>query len=83
MALNGDAPFALEVHVVECLVLHLPLTDGSCGLQKTICEGAFAMVDVGNDAKITDVFHQWFVYCKITPQALRLVGCSVAYFMRR
>ena len=81
MALDGDAPLAFEVHIVERLVLHLPFADGSSGLQKTICKGAFAMVNVGNDAKITEVFHQWFVYCKITPQALRLVGCSVAYFV--
>jgi len=53
--LDGDAAFALEVHVVEDLVAHLAVGDGAGALEHAVSEGALAVVDVGDDAEVADV----------------------------
>ena len=61
MALNGDAPFAFQIHIIEHLCLHLLLAYGIGIFKQTVCKGAFAMINMGNDAKITNTgqrFHQ-------------------------
>lgn len=55
LELDGDAALALEVHVVEELLLHLALLDGSGGLEELIGESGLAVVDVGDDAEVADV----------------------------
>lgn len=55
LELDGDATLALEVHVVEELLLHLTLLDGSGGLEELIGESGLAVVDVGDDAEVADV----------------------------
>ena len=57
VALDGDSLFAFEVHVVEHLRLHFALVERVGLLQQTVCECRFAVVDVGYDAEISDVFH--------------------------
>ena len=57
MALNGDAALALQIHVVEQLGLHIAGANSIGELQQTISKGAFAVVNVGDNAKITDVLH--------------------------
>lgn len=52
MALDGDAFFAFEVHVVEGLLLELALGDGAGLFQQAIRQRALAVVDVCDDAKI-------------------------------
>ena len=51
---DGDAPLPFQIHVVEELLLHLPRFDRVGQFQKTVGEGRFAMVDMGNDGKIAD-----------------------------
>jgi tRNA U34 5-carboxymethylaminomethyl modifying enzyme MnmG/GidA len=68
VAFDGDSTFAFEVHVVERLVLHLPLCNGSSGLEEAIGQGAFAVVDVGNDAEISNVFHRSRLEHKISAE---------------
>ena len=55
MGLDGDAAFALEVHVVQKLCLHVAVGDGAGQLQNAVGERRFAVVDVGDDRKIADV----------------------------
>ena len=57
VALNGDAALALKVHVVQNLVDEFFVVERMCQFQKPIGQGGFAVVDMGYDAKITDVFH--------------------------
>ena len=57
VALDGDSLFAFEVHVVEHLRLHFALVERVGLLQQTVCKCRFAVVDVGYDAEISDVFH--------------------------
>ena len=57
MALDGDALFALQVHVVQDLGLHFPLVERIGLFQQAVGQCRFAVVDVGYDAKIAYVFH--------------------------
>ena len=52
---DGDAPLALQVHIVQELVLHLPLGHGVAQLQQAVRQGGFAVVNVSDDGKIADV----------------------------
>jgi hypothetical protein len=47
--LDRDPPLALQVHVVEDLLLELPLRDGAGPHQQAVGQGALAVVDVGDD----------------------------------
>ena len=57
VALDGDATLALEVHVVEHLIDEFLVVERMGEFQKPIGQGGFTMVDMGYDAKISDVFH--------------------------
>ncbi len=57
LALDGDAAFALQVHVIQVLGLHVAVGDGAGHLQQAVGQGALAVVDVGDDAEIADVLH--------------------------
>ena len=57
LALDGDAAFTLQVHVVQGLILHIAVGDGAGHLQQPVRQGALAMIDMGDDAEITDVVH--------------------------
>ena len=53
--LDGDAPFPLNVHVVQELLLHIPEGHGAGLLQDAVSQGGLAVVDVGDDAEVSDV----------------------------
>ena len=53
--LDRDAPLALQVHVVEQLLVHLALADGAGVFQQPVGQRALAVVDVGDDAEVADV----------------------------
>ena len=52
---DGDATLPLQIHVVQQLVFHLPLRHSVALLQQAIRQRGFAMIDVGNDGKITNM----------------------------
>ena len=54
LGLDGDAAFALDVHPVQVLGLHVPLLDDTGQLQHPVRQGGFPMVDVGDDAEVPD-----------------------------
>ena len=58
LGLDGNAALALEVHGIEYLRLHLAVRQAAAHLDDAVRQGGFAVVDVGNDGKITDVLHQ-------------------------
>jgi hypothetical protein len=53
--LNGDAALALQVHVVENLVLELALGDGAGPHEEAVGERGLSVVDVGDDGEVTDL----------------------------
>ena len=54
LKLDRDPPFALQFHVVEELLLHVPVGHRARVLQQTISQRRLAVVDVGNDAEVAD-----------------------------
>ena len=60
MALDGDATLFFQLHIVKHLILHIALRHGVGDFQQSVCQRAFAVVNVGNDTEITDVLQvQW------------------------
>ena len=58
--LDGDAAFALQIHIVEQLLFHLALRNRFALLKQAVGKRGFAMVDMGDDRKISDmllIFH--------------------------
>ena len=54
--LDGNAAFALNVHIVQKLLLHVAGGNGAGLLQNTVRQGGLTVVNVRNDAEIADVF---------------------------
>ena len=49
LRLDGDAPLALDIHVVEQLLAHLALGQATGELDQPVGERALPVVDVGDD----------------------------------
>lgn len=54
--LDGDAPLPLDLHGIQELVLHIPQGHSVRQLHHPIRQGGFPVIDVGNDAKIPNIF---------------------------
>ena len=52
MTFNGNAPLPLQVHTIQDLILHDFFRERVSLFQQTVCQGGFAVVDMGNDTKI-------------------------------
>ncbi len=57
MAFNSDAFFPFQVHIIQNLVLHISFANGIGRLQEAVGQGTFAVVNMGNNAKIPDILH--------------------------
>ncbi len=55
VCLDGNAAFAFQVHVIEELVHHFVLGDRLGQFNHSVGQGGFAVIDVGDNAKITDI----------------------------
>ena len=54
LRLDGDAALALEVELVEHLVLHVAQCDGAGCLEQSVRERRLAVIDVRDDAEVAD-----------------------------
>ncbi len=57
LALDGDAPFALDIHGVQDLILEIPGRHDVRGLDQAIREGRFPVIDMGDDAEVANKVH--------------------------
>jgi hypothetical protein len=57
VAFDGDAFFAFQFHIVKDLGFHIAFGNGVREFQQAVGKGAFAVINVCNDAKIADVVH--------------------------
>ncbi len=66
VALDGDATFLFQVHIVE----HLPLGHGNGlrVLQQTVCQRTLPVVDMGNNAEVSYVLHIKSIYSEANLQ---------------
>jgi hypothetical protein len=56
VALDGDTPFTLQIHIIKGLILHIPFRNSFGELQQTVGEGTFAVVNMGNNAEVPYIF---------------------------
>src|SRR5262249_9064852 len=54
LRLDRDAALALEIHGIEHLLLHLPGAKTAAELNEPVGERRFAVVDMGDDGKVSD-----------------------------
>jgi hypothetical protein len=67
LALDGNAPFPLNIHIVKNLILKIPLVHNTGLLDKPVGQGGFTVVNMGDDAKIpymSAVYHTSPAYPK-------------------
>ena len=55
LGFNGNAALALNVHGIENLSSHLTLSQAAADLNKAVSNGRFAVVNMGNNGKISDM----------------------------
>ena len=56
MALDGDAAFALNVHVVQNLRHHVAFEYGLSDLKQTVSQRTLTVIDVSDNAEVADIF---------------------------
>ena len=57
VAFNGNATLAFKVHIVEHLVLKVFSANGVGVFKQSVGQGAFAVVDMSDDAEIANMVH--------------------------
>ena len=57
LRLNRDAALFFDVHAVQNLRTHFAVFQAAAVLDEAVGEGGFAVVDVGDDGEIADIFH--------------------------
>ena len=62
LAFNSNAPFSLDVHIIEELVAEIPLTYHFADLNKPVRKGGFPMINMSDNAEVSDVFHSEAIY---------------------
>ena len=55
LGLDRDATLALELHIVEHLLVHLAVGQPATQLDHPVGQGRFPMIDMGDDREITDM----------------------------
>ena len=55
LAFDRDSAFALDVHAIEVLVAHLARLDDAGQLEHAVRERRLPMIDMGDDAEVTDL----------------------------
>ena len=58
MGFDRDATLFFYIHRVHDLRAHLTVANSAALLNETVSKRAFAVVDVSDDAKISNVFHE-------------------------
>ena len=57
LRLNRNPALTLNVHRVQHLRLHFARGQATTHVNDAVCERGFAVVDVGDDGEVTNVFH--------------------------
>ena len=76
--LDGDAPFALQFHVVQDLGAHVARLDGARDFEHAIRQRRLAVVDVRDDREVADVLG---VHGGVQVIAVTRVGSRLASFL--
>ena len=55
LGFDGDAAFTLDIHVIKHLIFHFAVTQPATGLNQTVGNGRFTMVDMRDNRKVPDL----------------------------
>ena len=55
LCLDGDTALTLNIHIIQNLFGHLALAQTAANLYQAVSQGGFAMVNMGNNGKITNM----------------------------
>ena len=55
LGLDGDTSLTLKIHGVEYLSSHFTLGQATTNLDKTIGDGGFTVIDMGDDGEISNM----------------------------
>ena len=66
LAFDRNAPFTFNIHAIENLVLKIPVRNNVRHLNKPVGQSGFTVIDMGDNAEISDILH-----------LVRLYGCEV------
>jgi hypothetical protein len=75
LSLDGNSALTLQIHLVQELVLLIPVGKGAGILEKPVCKCGLAVVNMGDNGKVADIFdgHGLFIkqrLQKIQPEYL-------------
>jgi hypothetical protein len=65
VTLDSNTLLALKVHIVKNLILHFTLIQRTCHLKQSVSKGTLAVVNVCNNAKISNILHNGAKIAKI------------------
>jgi hypothetical protein len=57
LAFDGDPALALDIHVIENLILKIPVGDHLGGLDHAVRQGRLSVIDMGDNTEIANIFH--------------------------
>ncbi|GAB3236202.1 hypothetical protein GCM10027295_31280 [Pseudaeromonas pectinilytica] len=60
LCFDGDAAFALEIHGIKHLLLHLAGRKTTADLDQAVGESRLTVVDVRNNGEVSNLFHGLF-----------------------
>ena len=55
LRLDGNAALALQLHGIENLIFHFAIAEAAAELDQPVRQGRLAVVDVGDDGKVSDM----------------------------
>ena len=53
LSLDSDASLPLNIHIVQYLLLHLPLSEQTCLLDNSVCKCALTVVDMSHYTEVS------------------------------
>jgi len=60
LALDGNASLPFDIHIIKELVAKLPVINQAGVLNQTVGQGGFPVIDMGNNAEISNLLHGQF-----------------------
>ena len=76
LRLDGDAAFALQLHRVEHLLLHLALGQRTRPLDQPVGQRGFSVIDMRDDGKIADMCRLHEIFLSDSPRSAIITSIS-------
>ena len=57
LAFDGNSPLSFDIHGIQDLILEVTVRNHIRKLNKSVGQRGFSMVDMGNNAEVSNIFH--------------------------